>query len=103
MWINQLFRILLTCVGRIFSFWSRDFFEKFRQTASLVSIGKCKAQDETPYRLEVSPMDRKSKKHKQAKEPDKPKRKEKKRHEHTNFYNIPRQLRGQRCQLFVLA
>ena len=48
-------------------------------------------------------MDRKSQKHKQVKEPDKPKRKEKKRHEHTNFYNVPRQLRGQRCQLFVLA
>lgn len=48
-------------------------------------------------------MDRKSQKHKHVKEPDKPKRKEKKRHEHTNFYNIPRQLRGQRCQLFVLA
>ena len=48
-------------------------------------------------------MDRKSQKHKQVKEPDKPKRKEKKRHEHTNFYNIPLQLRGQRCQLFVLA
>ena len=30
---------------------------------------------ETALRLEVSPMDRKSKKHKQAKEPDKPKRK----------------------------
>ena len=48
-------------------------------------------------------MDRKSQKHKQLKKPDKPKRKEKKRYEHTNFYNVPRQLRWQRRQLSVLA